>query len=467
MSEPTDRSPATDLLTDLDQNPEMAAVLQSRIVPPEVLALPQTIAEIAAIVKVTAERQDRIAAAQERAAQRQDHTDAQIAELRASVNDFVAKQETANTHFETFIKEQREMNSQLKENNERITVALADFKAVAEGQFTRINHLYGNISNLTGPLVEQLGADLLPEALLDINVNLEHTVILRCQRKKDGDTLTAINDALRAGRISPKERKDLLEADIIAQATDIQTNETFHFVAEVSRTLFATDLDKAEARAKIYSTALGITAHKDTIANQVAAIDNFKEAIADRDQNIATANRTINDQQRQINLLLTPEPTSTPLPNYTPYPTATRRPRPTPRPTYTPHPTPTPITAFQTNYHGIRCQSAPDFTTKSEIPTVGDTVHIYTGVQIRANGNSGRGYITTHNGHDWVITAAHVVDNHQQVQVEGISFTVHSRYPDKDVAFIYLGKAQTTGDGWHRFCMGRKSADPSTLATTT
>lgn len=286
--------------------------------------------------------------------------------------------------------------------------------------------------------------------------------------------LTANHQATIAAHESARQILESDRATITARASEEQADLNAAIANRNTRIAQDRDFLRQERTAQATQQAAAdqairdrdsvIATNKEAISNHIATIDNLNEGIADRDENIANANRTIQDQQQQINLLLTPEPTYTPFPTYTPYPTATRRPWPTPRPTYTPWPTPTPITAFQTNYHGIRCQSAPDFSTKSEPPTVGDTVHIYTGVQVTTSNGSGRGYITTNNGHDWVITAAHVVDNHHQVQVEGVTFTVHSRHPDLDVAFIYLGEAQTIGDGWHRFCMGRKSAEPLYLS---
>ena len=72
----------------------------------------------------------------------------------------------------------------------------------------------------------------------------------------DNSTTAAINEALRVGRITPVERRQLLQTDIIAKATDIKTRETSHFVVEVSQTIHDVDLDRAESRAAICAKAL-------------------------------------------------------------------------------------------------------------------------------------------------------------------------------------------------------------------
>lgn len=220
MSEPTDRSPATELLTDLEQSPELAAGLQSRVVPPEVLALPQTVAEIAAIVKATAERQD--------------HTDAQIAELRATVNDFIA--------------EQRQVNADSKR---------------------RHDHLYGEVSDLKGLSVERFIASQLRDCIFDHDPYLAEVTILRCQTTSEPDAITAIENAAREGRITMEERRQLLRADIIARAIHSQTRQPAHFVIEISNNIHTKDLTRAAARAQIYSKVIGLPVQPLTIGSRV------------------------------------------------------------------------------------------------------------------------------------------------------------------------------------------------------
>lgn len=127
---------------------------------------------------------------------------------------------------------------------------------LAANHLARIDRLYGDVSALKGDALEQFAAVHLDEALLDFNINLEEAVVLSCQRHKDGPTASAINEALRSGRITPAARRDLLRTDIIAKAPDIKTRETFHFVVEVSQTVHDNDLERAERRARICSAAL-------------------------------------------------------------------------------------------------------------------------------------------------------------------------------------------------------------------
>ena len=179
-------------------------------------------------------------------------------------------------------------------------------------------------------------------------------------------------------------------------------------------------------------------------------------------------------------------PTQTAYPTYTPKPTATRRPTYTPRPTYTRYPTPTRYIRFRTptpfyrptptsiwnitiptrtvTSTQIRCTAAPEFSQTAGDPGVGDTVHIYTGVKVEHSDGQGRGYVEYHNKHKWVVTAAHVVVGHRTVQVEGKTYSVHSRHPDKDVAFIYIGPAPNSTGGFDSDCLGRHSISPIYLA---
>ena len=254
--------PAADLLASLDRSPELTAQVQSRIVPPEVLRLPQTVAEITAILARTAASQERtdrtleaLAQNQERTDQnqertdqklealalqqellgaKQDRTDDQIAELKATVQDFIA--------------EQRQINADTK---------------------LRHDHLYGEVSSLKGQAAEQLVAANLGECLVDYDRDLTEITLMHCQRFSEPDTAAAITDAFRAGVITPTERRQLIRADIIATAVSRHTRETSYFLAEVSSALHDSDLDRAALRAQICAKALNVPVQPLAIGGRV------------------------------------------------------------------------------------------------------------------------------------------------------------------------------------------------------
>lgn len=247
--------PAADLLASLDRSPELTAQVQSRIIPPEVLRLPQTVAEITAILARTAASQDRLAQSQERLAQnqertdqkmealalqqellgaKQDRTDDQIAELKATVQDFIA--------------EQRQINADTK---------------------LRHDHLYGEVSSLKGQAAEQLVAANLGECLVDYDRDLTEIMLRHCQRFSEPDTAAAITEAFRAGVITPTERRQLIRADIIATAVSRYTGETSYFLAEVSSALHDSDLDRAALRAQICAKALNVPVQPLAIGGRV------------------------------------------------------------------------------------------------------------------------------------------------------------------------------------------------------
>ena len=261
-NQPIMTEPAADILARLDRSPELTTRVQSRIVPPEVLALPQTVAEISAIVARTAAAQERLAQQQEsffqnqeRLAQsqdrldqklealalqqellgtKQDRTDAQITELKAAVQDFIAEQYQINADTEH-----------------------------------RHDHLYGEVSVLKGQAAERLVAANLGECRVDYDRDLTEISIRHCLRFSEPGTAAAIADAFRAGIIIPTECRQLIRADIIATAVSRPTRETSYFLPEVSSALHDADLDRAALRAQICAKTLNVPVRPLAIGGRV------------------------------------------------------------------------------------------------------------------------------------------------------------------------------------------------------
>ena len=235
MTTPHPIKDTDDLLRSLDESPELTARLQNRLVPPAVQALPELLAEITQLVKANT---------------RQINENSQlINETSRLVKENAEAQKRTEERLNSFITNQEKINAE----------AAADTKALKElvdRTITRIDNLYGDVSALKGETVERAAAVHLGECLIDFNINLEEVEILRCQRFVDNQTSAAINEALRVGRITPVERRQLLQTDIIAKALDIKTHETSHFVVEVSQTIHDIDLERAESRAAICAKAL-------------------------------------------------------------------------------------------------------------------------------------------------------------------------------------------------------------------
>ena len=242
MTTPHPIKDTDDLLRSLDESPELTARLQNRLVPPAVQALPELLAEITQLVKANTRQINENS-------QLINENSQLINETSQLVKENAEAQKRTEERLNSFITNQEKINSE----------AAADTKALKElvdRTITRIDNLYGDVSALKGETVERAAAVHLGECLIDLNINLEEVEILRCQRFVDNSTTAAINEALRVGRITPVERRQLLQTDIIAKATDIKTRETTHFVVEVSQTIHDVDLDRAEARAAICAKAL-------------------------------------------------------------------------------------------------------------------------------------------------------------------------------------------------------------------
>ena len=242
MTAPHPIKDTDDLLRSLDESPALTTQLQSRLVPPAVQSLPELLAEITQLVKANTRQINENS--------RQINENSQLVnETSQLVKENAEAQKRTEERLNSFLANQEKINAE----------AAADTKALKElvdRTITRTDNLYGDVSVLKGETVERAAAVHLGECLTDLNINLEEVEILRCQRFVDNPTSAAINEALRVGRITPVERRQLLQTDIIAKATDTKTHETSHFVVEVSQTIHDVDLDRAESRAAICAKAL-------------------------------------------------------------------------------------------------------------------------------------------------------------------------------------------------------------------
>lgn len=119
------------------------------------------------------------------------------------------------------------------------------------------SHPYDTIS-FKELIAEQLVAASLQYCIFDYDPDLKDTTVLHSQTICDPATFDAIISAERSGRITAPERRQLLLADIIAQAVHSQTRATVHFVIEVSTTIHSKDLEQAAARSQIYGKVIGL-----------------------------------------------------------------------------------------------------------------------------------------------------------------------------------------------------------------
>lgn len=228
----------------------------------------------------------------------------------------------------------------------------------------------------------------------------------------------------------------------------------------------ARNREQAAASQAIAERDNRLSAAESAIARKDRMITERDANIAEVNANIAKANRIIQEQERQINLLLTPKPTYTRYPTYTPYPTATRRPWPTPYPTYTRYPTPAPTRVT------LRPTSTPFYMSPTSTPAwkdgsvnSGDRVTMNEGVTVLSNAGSGKGFITTQNGRTFFVTAAHVVAGSAAVDIQyyyhGLKKVGRQRVvvnsPEYDVAVVELTHLfpNETDNGWWSDSVGK------------
>ncbi len=274
----------SDILSAMEQNPELQEAMRNHVLGQELRQLPAVVqhhgellvqiqdrlTELASTLRDTTEQIASYALVSSRVitttVERLDRVESDLAELRA-----------AQARLEASVQEIREVQARMENDISELKTDVAELKTdVAElktEQATtnrRLNRIEGQLGNLNGRQMEYDVHSRIP-GIVFRHLMLERTHILKARGMPQANELENILlDARDAGRITREDILEVMEADVIVTAQD-RERETYVITGEISRTLDNSDITRAAERARIMSATTGHPAIALAIAQNVAA----------------------------------------------------------------------------------------------------------------------------------------------------------------------------------------------------
>ena len=231
------------LLDFLDSNPEYLHDMRTRLLMPDLIALPEQFAQLVGLVT----------------------------ELSASFHDFAAATDRRLTSLETSVGVLKTDVSTLKEDVGTLKADVGTLKTnvaslqtnVASLQ-TNVASLQTNVASLQTNVASLNGSDLENRARLNIlNIAMNELgltrsrILLATGRDTEPGLLATINAAEEAGLITEQQADHVLVTDIIIRARRVDDKQYVHAVFEVSRTIRLDDITRAHGRAATVASATG------------------------------------------------------------------------------------------------------------------------------------------------------------------------------------------------------------------
>ena len=210
------------LLDFLDSNPEYLQDMRTRLLMPDLVALPEQFAQLVGLVT----------------------------ELSASFHDFAAATDRHLTSIETDVGVLKTDVGTLKED---VGILKTD-----------VGTLNTNVASLQTSVASLQGSDLENRARLNIlNIAMNELalnrgrVLLATGRDTGPGFLATINTAEEAGLITEQQADHVLVADIVIRARRTDDRRDVHAVFEISRTIRLDDIQRADDRAATVAAAAG------------------------------------------------------------------------------------------------------------------------------------------------------------------------------------------------------------------
>ena len=238
------------LLDFLDSNPEYLHDMRTRLLMPDLIALPEQFAQLVGLVT----------------------------ELSASFHDFAATTDRRLTSLETSVGVLKTDVSTLKEDvstlKEDVSTLKEDVSTLKEDVSTLkkdvgtlkadVGTLKPDVASLQTNVASLNGSDLENRARLNIlNIAMNELgltrsrILLATGRDTEPGFLATINAAEEAGLITEHQADHVLVTDIIIRARRVDDKQYVHAVFEVSRTIRLDDITRAHGRAATVASATG------------------------------------------------------------------------------------------------------------------------------------------------------------------------------------------------------------------
>ena len=224
------------LLDFLDSNPEYLHDMRTRLLMPDLIALPEQFAQLVGLVT----------------------------ELSASFHDFAAATDRRLTSLETSVGVLKTDVSTLKEDVGTLKADVGTLKTNVASLQTNVASLQTNVASLQTNVASLNGSDLENRARLNIlNIAMNELgltrsrILLATGRDTEPGLLATINAAEEAGLITEQQADHVLVTDIIIRARRVDDKQYVHAVFEVSRTIRLDDITRAHGRAATVASATG------------------------------------------------------------------------------------------------------------------------------------------------------------------------------------------------------------------
>ncbi len=210
------------LLDFLDSNPEYLQDMRTRLLMPDLIALPEQFAQLVGLVT----------------------------ELSASFHDFAAATDLRLTSIETDVGVLKTDVSTLKND-------VGTLKEDVGTLNTNVASLQTNVASLNGSDLENRARlNILNIAMNELGLT-RGRILLATGRDTEPGFLAAINAAEEASLITEQQADHVLVADIIIRARRPDDKQYVHAVFEVSRTIRLDDITRARDRADTVAAATG------------------------------------------------------------------------------------------------------------------------------------------------------------------------------------------------------------------
>ena len=238
------------LLDFLDSNPEYLQDMRTRLLMPDLVALPEQFAQLVGLVTELSASFHDFAAATDR---RLTSIETDVGVLKTDVGTLKEDVGTLKTDV-----------SALKEDVGTLKTDVSTLKEDVGTLKTDVGTLNTNVASLQTSVASLQGSDLENRARLNIlNIAMNELalnrgrVLLATGRDTDPGFLATINAAEEAGLITEQQADHVLVADIVIRARRTDDRRDVHAVFEISRTIRLDDIQRADDRAATVAAATG------------------------------------------------------------------------------------------------------------------------------------------------------------------------------------------------------------------
>ena len=245
------------LLDFLDSNPEYLQDMRTRLLMPDLVALPEQFAQLVGLVTELSASFHDFAAATDR---RLTSIETDVGVLKTDVSALKEDVGTLKTDVGALKEDVGTLKtdvSALKEDVGTLKTDVSTLKEDVGTLKTDVGTLNTNVASLQGSDLENRARlNILNIAMNELALN-RGRVLLATGRDTDPGFLATINAAEEAGLITEQQADHVLVADIVIRARRTDDRRDVHAVFEISRTIRLDDIQRADDRAATVAAATG------------------------------------------------------------------------------------------------------------------------------------------------------------------------------------------------------------------